>query len=289
MIEIDLEQGTDAWHQFRLSHIGASDAPIIMGISPYKTSYLLWMEKLGLYKQEQTEAMARGHELEPIARKALESKLGRSFTPCVIQHESIPWLAASLDGLTDDKNAFCEIKCSTRYNHLLLQGGEAPDHWIIQVQHQLMVTGCQYAYLCSYYDGYISYLKIMPDYDMREKILEKEKEFWNYVQTFTEPPLTDRDIIQRDDIEWLRTASEYTDIQKKIRQMELQEIELKQKLMELSNGMNCKGGGIKLLKIARKGNVDYSAIPGIKEMDLELYRKPASSYVKISRLQNVTD
>ncbi len=40
-----LIQNTPEWHAFRRKRIGASDAPVIMGISPWKTPYQLWIEK----------------------------------------------------------------------------------------------------------------------------------------------------------------------------------------------------------------------------------------------------
>ncbi len=42
---IDLSQRTPAWHQWRIAGVTASEAPIIMGRSPYKTPWRLWAEK----------------------------------------------------------------------------------------------------------------------------------------------------------------------------------------------------------------------------------------------------
>lgn len=44
---LNLLQNTQEWEKFRLQKIGASDAPIIMGVSPWKTPFQLWLEKTG--------------------------------------------------------------------------------------------------------------------------------------------------------------------------------------------------------------------------------------------------
>ena len=45
----ELVQQSEEWLEFRRSRIGASDAPIIMGVSPWKTHYKLWVEKIQGY------------------------------------------------------------------------------------------------------------------------------------------------------------------------------------------------------------------------------------------------
>ena len=40
-------QGTSEWLENRKNHIGASDAPVVMGVSPWDTPYKLWENKLG--------------------------------------------------------------------------------------------------------------------------------------------------------------------------------------------------------------------------------------------------
>ena len=48
MITHKLQQGTPEWHAFRAAHFSASDAPAMLGESPYKTrDQLLREKKLG--------------------------------------------------------------------------------------------------------------------------------------------------------------------------------------------------------------------------------------------------
>ncbi len=61
------------------------------------------------------------------------------------------------------------------------------------------------------------------------------------------------------------------------------EAELAQAELLLACGQQpYEGKGIKVAEIERKGSVDYSAIPDLKGMDLEPYRKPSSKYFKIT-------
>ena len=52
----------------------------------------------------------------------------------------------------------------------------------------------------------------------------------------------------------------------------------KDKLIEMTNNKNSYGSGICLTKTTRKGAIDYSSIPEIKEIDLEKYRKPSCEF-----------
>ena len=49
MQTVELQQGTPEWHAFRAAHYTASDAPAMLGTSPYKTrNELLCEKKLGI-------------------------------------------------------------------------------------------------------------------------------------------------------------------------------------------------------------------------------------------------
>ena len=56
---------------------------------------------------------------------------------------------------------------------------------------------------------------------------------------------------------------------------------MKKKMLDLSKERSCHGNGIRLSKVEKKGFIDYDAIPELKEVDLEKYRKPSTTYWKI--------
>ena len=72
MQERKIIQGTPEWHEFRAQHLNASDAPAMMGESPYKTRDALLREKaVGVVAEVSSETQRRfdaGHRFEALAR-----------------------------------------------------------------------------------------------------------------------------------------------------------------------------------------------------------------------------
>jgi putative phage-type endonuclease len=114
---IDVEQGTDDWHQWRATGIGASDAPCIMGENPWNSRKQLFDEKLDKIlgfsnkRRPLNAAMARGVSLEPEARALYNEEKGSITTSICIQSMRYPWMLASLDGINIDNRIAVEIKC----------------------------------------------------------------------------------------------------------------------------------------------------------------------------------
>lgn len=52
----------------------------------------------------------------------------------------------------------------------------------------------------------------------------------------------------------------------------------KKELLDLCEQQNYEGNGVKVLEVERKGSVDYSSIPLLKDLDLDVYRKPSTKF-----------
>ena len=79
-----LHQNTPEWHRWRRQGIGASDAPVIMGETPFKTPRTLWSIKTGRMREDPAgPAARRGRELEWFARRAYERQTGIQMEPLV--------------------------------------------------------------------------------------------------------------------------------------------------------------------------------------------------------------
>jgi putative phage-type endonuclease len=161
-VEVVLDQRSHEWHQFRAKRIGASDAPIICGLSPWKSSLQLWMEKTGKIPQpdsSQNFAIQRGIRLEKPVRAMLSLKLDRSFEAITFSHPQLQYLMASLDGWDAEYRDGVEIKVGGEKDHKKLVGEteSTPDRIIIpkkyyaQIQQQIHVAGVEYEYFASYY------------------------------------------------------------------------------------------------------------------------------------------
>src|SRR5277367_1721436 len=94
----NLEQNTPEWLEFRRTHIGASDAPIIM----LGNKEALLKKKIEGKESFKTKAMQRGHDLEPMGRMMFEEGRGAEFPPAVITHDVLQWMSASLDGICQE-------------------------------------------------------------------------------------------------------------------------------------------------------------------------------------------
>lgn len=182
---------SDSWHQWRLKGLGSSDAPIVMGVSPWMTMHALWELKVGLKSRETQSnwAMQRGHQLEPKARAIYELYTGTEMPPCNLEHPEYPFLRASLDGY--DGQAVIEIKCPKAADHLLAVGNMVPPKYMPQVQHQLFVSGAAY---CDYvsYDGLgscIVVVRVVPHEVYLRQLVARLMVFWECVLTRTPPAL----------------------------------------------------------------------------------------------------
>lgn len=189
MKRIHLEQGTDAWRSWRLQGIGGSDAPAVLGRSPYVTRAQLLEEKVTGVERESTFEMRRGTRLEPIARSLYAERLALSVEPVCVVHDEVEWLYASLDGLAEffpgEPTHIAEIKCWREENHRLVLNGIVPDEVLPQIQHQLLVTGLQRCDLVSYTDHSkfsdverLAVLTVEADAEAQAELLEAEEAFW---------------------------------------------------------------------------------------------------------------
>lgn len=270
--EIIIEQGSAEWLSLRKNHIGSSDAASIMGVSKWNSPYSLWCEKLDLNPQkEENSAMKRGKDLEPEARAYFENMTGIKMTPKVFVKD---FMIASFDGVSDCNKYALEIKCPGKADHACAVNGEVPVHYYPQLQHQMMVLGLDKMYYLSYQSpDLVAVFQVARDEEYCQKLIDKEKEFWNYVQNLEPPPLCDRDYVEKSDEFWFETASEWKRVYEKIKVLEEYEEELRQKLIMMSNGANSLGAGVKSSFYIRKGNIDYKSIPELKDVDLDQYRR----------------
>ncbi|NMT33373.1 hypothetical protein HGQ62_01760 [Stenotrophomonas maltophilia] len=148
MRTVNLIQGTPEWHAHRASHFNASDAPAMMGCSPYKTrSQLLREFATGAAIEHDAATLQRfadGHRFEDLARPLAEQIIGEELYPCVGVDGKF---SASFDGLTLLEDKAFEHKSLNDDLRLAMpiDGGDAclPLHYQVQMEHQAMVSGAE--------------------------------------------------------------------------------------------------------------------------------------------------
>ncbi len=148
----NLVQGSPEWHAYRnavingIRRLNASDAPAMMGVSPYKTRDQLIAEyATGETKEVSPHAQAlfdAGHDYEASGRVIAEKIIGDDLYPVVMSCEAdgLP-LSASLDGLTMDAETGWEHKSLNKNLRESLATGKVPEQYFPQLEQQLLVTG----------------------------------------------------------------------------------------------------------------------------------------------------
>ncbi|MBR5950401.1 MAG: YqaJ viral recombinase family protein [Actinomycetaceae bacterium] len=151
MQTVDLEQGTPEWLAHRKNYFNASDAPVMLGLSPYKSrSTLLQERRTGVSADVPLAVQARfneGHRVEALARAWVETTiLGEDLSPLVGIEGN---LSASFDGITFCGDVVFEHKLlNDTIRKALPQRGEnsldnLPEHYKVQMEQQLLVSGAE--------------------------------------------------------------------------------------------------------------------------------------------------
>ena len=271
---IEIEQRSPEWVGLRNKYIGASDAPIIMGESPWKTPFQLWQEKLAIKKMDApNQSMERGISLEDEARESFIKQTGIEVKPMVAKSLVHPWMLSSFDGVSANHDVIVEIKCPGMNDHANACNGLIPSKYLAQLFHQMITLGIDKAYYFSYTSLSSKLLEININLKYSISLLEKEKEFFKCMQELEAPEMTKKDYKQIIDLNFIRAAAEWRDLQSQLKSMEKKEKYLREQLINMSGDSNAMGGGIKMSQILRKGSIDYKSIPEIQGMDLDKYRK----------------
>ena len=148
MKTLNLVQGSPEWHQHRATHHNASDAPAMMGCSPYKTRTRLLDELTGKASTEIDAGTQKrfddGHRFEALARPLAEQIIGEELFPCVGEEGK---LSASFDGLTLMYDTAFEHKTLNDDLRAAMAGGftgsDLPLQYRVQMEQQCMVSGAE--------------------------------------------------------------------------------------------------------------------------------------------------
>jgi putative phage-type endonuclease len=184
MKTIQLIQGSEQWHQHRANHFNASDAPVMLGLSSYRTrDELLQEKKTGISPEinEQTQKIFDlGHKYESMARPYAEKIIDDDLFPVtgVEEIKGLP-LSASFDGLTMLETICFEHKSINDKLRGVTCIEELDEQYKAQMEQQLMVCGgdrCLFMASKGETSDMIS-LWYEPDPVMRKRIITGWKQF----------------------------------------------------------------------------------------------------------------
>lgn len=207
------ETPREAWLKKRRHFIGGSEASAILGLNPYKTNIEVWQEKTGRVEPEDIshkpyvkygiEAEKYLAALFALDYPQYEVRANPAYK--VYTHPQYLFISGTLDGGLVEKETgrrgVLEVKTTEILNsmHREKWNEKVPDNYYIQVLHYLLATGWDFAVLKAqlktvYGDDvrlntrhyHIERADVQEDLDY---LLEKEIEFWQYVEKDKKPPL----------------------------------------------------------------------------------------------------
>ncbi len=193
--EIPADPTDPAWHEARRTFIGASDAPAVLGISPWATPLDVWASKLNIGDQFQGNLSTdMGHALEDLIRQTLAEQLGRpvAVDGRTIRHPDHPHIAASPDGWISGKAELAECKYvgpTTAYQW----ANGVPVYVQAQCQVQMAVTGARRVHVAALIVDHgprFFTAAVERDDTVIDEIIGRLNEFWQgYVEAQERPDI----------------------------------------------------------------------------------------------------
>jgi putative phage-type endonuclease len=246
--------------EWRRQGIGGSDAPVIEGVSPWKTPFQLWEEKcLGVFDEKDNPSMAYGRSMEEPIRQEFEKLTGLVVAPDRLIHPDHCWLRISMDGLDITGKCSVEIKSANKEDHELAKAGKVPLKYHPQNQHYYNVhEKLDKHFYFSHHKGDYALVEVARERDFIGDMRERQRKFWDLVLQGKPPELTEKDfLLMEDGKEWSRKAKELKELKALVKDLEKGETLLQKELKLLSQGRNAKDSSISFRKSICQGAIDY--------------------------------
>ncbi|MES3674408.1 YqaJ viral recombinase family protein [Halomonas elongata] len=215
-----IDMPEDVWLELRTLGIGASEAASAVGASEHRTPYEIAERKLGMVDDEpearyrRRQKMEMGHVMEPVtaARFAEFTGLNVQNHNWMQAHPDHPFMLANIDrrivGVTDAQANWLELLMGRAVSGPgvaelknvefakgwgkpdnvnstggLCTSGEVPEDYYIQIQHQLAVTGYEWAFLVVTIAGWETrWYPIPRDEELIEDLTALEGDLWATIQ-----------------------------------------------------------------------------------------------------------
>ena len=289
-MKIDLIPHSTLWIDRRNISITATDAPVIMGHSPWKTIRKLYDQKKGLADPESmNSAMQRGIDLEPEARMSFYRKTRMLTKAAVVVCDTNDRFMASLDGIDIYDTCVVEIKCPGKKTIELAEDGIIPQHYRDQIQWQMLCAGVNLGYYCCYDGNDCIIIPLDRDEEYIDKmIVEAEKFLWCLDND--SHPVDENSVLKIDlDASQAEIAKNWISTTREIKSLQDIEKDLRTQLCEITDDGNCELMSnsrtiIKMYRVERKGSVNWKNVMkawSISEDDVEKFRGEQIGFWKI--------
>lgn len=171
----------EEWLKHRQAGIGGSDASVIAGLNPWKSSIQLYMDKKEEDPKEvKSLRMELGNRLEGLVAELFTEETGLKVRNVngILKNEKYPFALANIDRAIVGEKAFLECKTTNSYALKEWQDG-VPAHYEIQCLHYMAITGATHCYIAALIgNSDFIWHKIERDEETIEYLMQIEKEFW---------------------------------------------------------------------------------------------------------------
>ncbi|TYP94864.1 putative phage-type endonuclease [Fodinibius salinus] len=202
---IDVSEKTyEQWRDLRTSFLGGSDAAVALGMSKWKSPYMLWLEKTGRFSFDaDNPVMKFGRQWEGQVRTEFSRRTGFEVTEpdqmFIHSDPELGMLSANVDGIIEpnqkhSKRGILEIKCTLQSRiPVLADWDDVPTEYQCQVMHYLNVLNLDYCYLQLFFRDSATYpppLLILRDDSMIAEMNQKLSSWWvKHVEGDIAPPM----------------------------------------------------------------------------------------------------
>lgn len=179
----------------RENGIGSADAAAAIGLNPYKSQLELWIEKSGRRARgcdPPCMVIANGAAPDPWKTLAYRCQTGSDGGSLarVVRHSTLPFMLATAPlELTNDPDVeLMEYSIFDAFERCGWRGG-MPGYVLLQVQHQLAVTGKAAADVAVFAAGHEpEVFRVDRDDEAIARLIVLEARFWSYVEADAPPP-----------------------------------------------------------------------------------------------------
>lgn len=187
----------ERWLEERRKGIGSSDAPAILGISPFASPATVAASKRGLDREDaESELMRWGHYVEGPMIEALrdETKMPAQLDGSMYRSEErgLEFMHATPDGtvVADGERGGIECKLKVFGADEWEESG-IPPHVVAQCQHSMRVLELRFFIVVALLDGYrLRWKRIeRDDAFINERLIPAERDFWSLIETGRAAPL----------------------------------------------------------------------------------------------------
>jgi putative phage-type endonuclease len=176
--------------QMAARKIGSSDAAVAAGVDPWREPYGWWMERTGRSDPtEETLAMRVGTYMEPLLRDLSAEALGKrvSGPQEITETDWAEFATANLDATLEDEGLTVPLELKTASVWTADKWGESgsdeiPVNYVIQVTHQMAVTGAPFCYVAALIgNADFRWYRLARDERLVEHLHRAESRLWQHV------------------------------------------------------------------------------------------------------------